>query len=166
MNNQGDWLDEYVTERLSQESDNREAIHENHDSSRPLSEGYEYIGIAGEWLLGELTGIMPDFSLRPSGDGGTDQVITLAFTVDVKLARKPYNLIHEVGKPFADIFILGKYHEEEKRGEALGWEWGETLKRAPTKDFGYGVNNHYIPRDKLKPMECLKRRIIRPGVQQ
>jgi len=153
-------MSDYTKERLKVESDKRESIHANHESSRPLSDDYEYLGLAGEWMLGELCGLMPNLTLMPNGDGGVDQMIPLFFSFDVKVARKPFNLIHEQGQPFADIFILGRYIEDEKRGEPIGWEWGSVLKRAPVKDFGYGVINHYIPAGKLKSMELLKQRMV------
>jgi hypothetical protein len=33
--------------------------------------------------------------------------------------------------------------------------WGRVLKQAPTRDFGYGVMNHYIASEKLRPMSEL-----------
>lgn len=148
-----------MKELMFKHANERHEIHKNHDSSRPLSEGYEDVGIAGEFAFGEFCGLWPDTSLKPKGDGGVDFTVPLNFTVDVKTGRKPFNLIHEEGKPFVDIYVLAKFDDETKEASLLGWEWGHVLKKAPTKDFGYGVINHYISVEKLRPMEELKRRI-------
>lgn len=142
-------------------SKEREEVHANHESSRPLSDGYELVGIAGELELSQLTGLAPDLSIRPGGDGGRDNCLYLRYSVDVKTARKPYNLIHEEGKQFADIFILGRYSDDTGKVELLGWEWGKTLARAPTKDFGYGVINHYISAEELRDIGELRARVIK-----
>lgn len=140
--------------------DDRERLHENHESSRPLSEGYEHVGIAGELALSQLTGLAPDLSLRSSGDGGIDSLIYLRYTVNVHAARKPYNLIHEKGQKMADIMILADYDDDTQTSKLLGWEWGSVLLKAPVKDFGHGVMNHYIPRSKLRSIKELACRVI------
>lgn len=145
---------------ISGEADKRHVLHENHASSRPFSEGYEAIGMLGEWEFAKLVGVMPDCSLKPKGDEGVDFVVPLAFTVDVKTARKAFNLIHEQGKGFADIYVLAEY-AEDGAVSLLGWEWGSILSKAPTKDFGYGVINHYISREKLRPIGSLVARLMR-----
>lgn len=141
----------------------RERIHLNHASSRPLSEGYEKVGISGELALAKFVGREPDLSLRPGGDGGKDQAVRLLIngkrqlvTVDVKAARKPGNLIVEQGKVDAQVYILGRYDDETEETHLLGWATGVEMKNAPTRDFGYGVVNHYIPRAKIRPMDRLK----------
>jgi hypothetical protein len=119
----------------------------------------------GEFSFGMLCGLMPDVSDKPAGDGGIDFTVPLLFTVDVKTARKAFNLIHEQGKPFADIFVLAEFDDSNQtfcKASAVGWEWGAVLAKAPVKDFGYGVENHYIPRERLRSMDTLVRRVWRP----
>ena len=148
---------------VGQEAQGRHEAHKDHASSRPLSEDYELIGLLGEVEFGKLTGQMVDLERRLDGDKGVDFVVPLNFTVDVKTARKAFHLIHEVGKGFADIYVLAQYDDGTKGVELIGWEWGAVLARAPEKDFGYGIRNHYIPADKLRPMSELVRRINRYG---
>ena len=150
-----------VTATIKTIANGRHELHQDHDSSRPLSEGYENVGMFGEFAFGEMCGMMPDISDKPKGDGGVDFEVPLRFTVDVKTARKAYNLIHEKGKPFADIYVLAKFDDETQRATLLGWEWGSKLKKAPTKDFGHGIVNHYIPKDDLRPMADLAERIMK-----
>lgn len=138
----------------------RASLHAGHASSRPLSGDYEEVGLAGEMAFGMFCGQCPDFSDKPAGDGGIDFVVPLLYTVDVKTAQKAHNLIHEAGKEMpADIYVLA----EHKNGAAtlVGWEWRKRLLSAPTKDFGYGVVNHYIGRESLRPMSDLDGRIWR-----
>ncbi len=146
---------------LSQAAINRHELHENHSSSRPLSDNYEGGGIDGEVAFSMFSGIACDLSERPGGDKGIDFVVPLLFTVDVKTARKAYHLIHETGKSFADIYVLAEYNGEGKPATLLGWEYGSKLSKAPTKDFGYGIINHYIHKSKLRPMTELKKRVAR-----
>jgi len=40
--------------------------------------------------------------------------------------------------------------------ELIGWERRQTLQAAPSKDFGYGVINHFIPAQNLLPMCWLR----------
>lgn len=145
---------------LSQEGRDRHEAHKDHATSRPLSEDYELVGLSGESAFGRLTGKMPDLDRKLDGDKGIDFIIGLKFSVDVKTARKAFHLIHEKGKNFADIYVLAEYNDETKQSKLIGWEWGRVLQNAPTKDFGYGIENHYIPANKLKPMTELMERMV------
>lgn len=148
-----------ISSEVARQGNLREALHEDSPTSRPLSEGYENVGMAGEFAFGEFSGLYPDVELKKSGDSGVDFTIPLMFTVDVKTARRAYNLIHEAGKSFADIYVLAEFDDKSGSASLLGWEWGHVLAQAPTKDFGYGVINHYIPREKLRPMSQLEARL-------
>ena len=139
----------------------RHDLHVDHATSRPLSDGYEKVGLAGELAFSQFTGMAPDLSVKPEGDGGVDTTIFLAFTVDVKTARKAYNLIHEIDKPFADIFVLAEYDDDSEKAMLVGWEYGSILRKAPSKDFGYGIENHFIHRSRLRPMNLLRKRLLR-----
>jgi hypothetical protein len=144
---------------LKEEADARHNAHKNHASSRPLSEDYELIGLLGESKFGEICGQMPDLQRRLGGDNGVDFIVPLKFSVDVKTARKAYHLIHEQGKKFADIYILAQYDDAGGCANLIGWEWGMILMRAPVKDFGHGILNHYIPAKDLRPMSELEKRM-------
>jgi len=149
-----------VNEFVRRESEKRCDLHKGHESQRVLSPDYNYVGMLGEWEFGKLVGLFPDFSEKPGGDNGADFTIKLSFTVDVKTARRAYNLIHEQGKPFADIYVLAEYKDDDDSIMLIGWEWGYCLRNAPTKDFGYGVINHYISREKLRDINELMERMI------
>jgi len=145
----------------SQLAQTRTDGHNNHASQRILGQDHDQVGMSGEFAFGEFSGLWPDTRLLSGGDDGVDFRIQLSFTVDVKTGRKPKNLIHEQGKPFADIFVLAKYDDETGRSELIGWEWGAKLRAAPVRDFGYGVLNHYIPAEQLKGMSELRKRMGR-----
>ena len=150
---------EFVVEQIERVAQERGELHTGHPTQRILSENYNEIGLAGEFEFGIFCNQMPDLSKKPGGDNGVDFTVRLKFTVDVKTAQKPYNLIHEKGKPFADIYVLADYDEDTKQSKLIGWEWGHVLKNAPTRDFNHGVINHYIPAERLKPMQKLKDRM-------
>ncbi len=147
-----------ITEHLGQQ---RHELHKDHPTHRPLSKGYDGVGIAGEIALSKFSGMAVDLSLRPGGDDGIDNHIYLRHSVNVHAARIPKNLIHEVGKKMAEIMILGDYDEATGVSELLGWEWGRVLVRAPSRDFEHGVINHYIERGKLRDMKELEERMLK-----
>src|SRR5437867_3288918 len=131
----------------------RHQAHENHPTHRPLSTGYELVGLRGEERLADVFGGSVDMTRRPGGDNGFDQVVWLVapYKVDVKTARNAFNLIVEVGKVDPrTIYVLAEYDDEFDTAQLVGWEWGSVLLRAPTKDFGCGVLDHYIPRARLR----------------
>tara|TARA_R100001530_G_C4224323_1_gene130846 strand:+ start:88 stop:564 length:477 start_codon:yes stop_codon:yes gene_type:complete len=140
----------------------RERLHENHSSSRPLSKDYEYIGLKGEEKFAEEFSMEIDEKLRPGGDGGRDFPSHVGI-VDVKTARKAYNLIVEEGKVVSDIYVLAKYTDDIDEAELLGWAYKNEVLDAPCKDFGYGIINHYIPKDSLYPILSLKNILFKQG---
>jgi hypothetical protein len=146
-------------ERIKKHALDRENIHKNHKSSRPLSINYEYIGLLGEYQFAVEFGFDVDEELRPEGDRGKDFISPLG-KIDVKTARKAYNLIVEVGKVDSDIFVLAQYFDESDKVKLLGWATREEVLDAPSKDFGYGIINHYIPKRGLKPISELKDALV------
>tara|TARA_Y100000310_G_C20581630_1_gene763303 strand:+ start:569 stop:1027 length:459 start_codon:yes stop_codon:yes gene_type:complete len=135
----------------------RERIHEKQASSRPLSTGYEAIGILGEAEFAFRTGLPFDVQERPAGDNRVDFFTELG-TIDVKTARKPYNLIREVGKPHAEILVLVGV-DASGWAKLIGWEYDSIITDAPFKDFGYSILNHYIPAENLKSPDLLVKMI-------
>jgi len=144
------------------DNESRNALHNGQKSQRILSENHNAVGMAGEFAFGEFCGLWPDTTDRVGGDNGFDFIVPLKFTVDIKTARKAFHLIHEKGKNFADIYVLAEYDDESNTAQLIGWEFGKTLEKAPTKDFGYGVINHYIRQKELRPMSELKNRMFLP----
>ena len=145
-----------MTSDLKKIAEEREAIHKDHTSSRPLSENYEYIGLKGEAQFSEEFGMDLDIKLRPGGDKGSD-FSTILGSIDVKTARKAYNLIVEKNKVDADIYVLAQYDDSADKAILLGWAIKDQVLGAPAKDFGYNIVNHYIPKSKLMPIGSLKK---------
>ena len=140
----------------------RERLHKNHESSRPLSKDYEYIGLKGEEKFAEEFSMEIDEKLRPEGDGGRDFPSHIGI-VDVKTARTAYNLIVEEGKVVSDIYVLAKYIDDTDKAELLGWAYKREVLDAPVRDFGYGIINHYISKDELYPIQSLKHMLFKQG---
>ena len=61
-----------MTIDLRKMASERERLHKHHESSRPLSKDYEYIGLKGEEKFAEEFIMEIDHKLRPEGDGGKD----------------------------------------------------------------------------------------------
>jgi hypothetical protein len=150
-----------VVEALKIAAEARHSLHTNHDSHRPLSDGYELVGVVGEAEFSRVSNLPFDFNQRPRGDGRVDFVAPFRVTIDVKTARKAMNLIEEEGKVSCDIYVLAEYSDDTRAATLLGWEKGSVLARAPIRDFGHGILNHYIPRDSLRPMADLLKRLMR-----
>lgn len=148
-----------MEEQLREAADRRKANHPNSPDERRFSPDYELVGLRGEWEFALLSGIMPDFADKPEGDSGIDFLVPIVLSVDVKTARKANYLLHEVGKSFADLYVLAEYDEITGKTTMVGWTWGTVLRKAPVDDgekFKHGVRNHYIARQKLRPMDELK----------
>lgn len=152
-----------MSDFVAQVAARRSALHEGQSSSRPLSEGYEDVGLRGEVAFGEFCGLCPDFSDRPAGDAGFDFVVPLLYRVDVKTARNAKHLLHPADKPMnADIYVLAEY--VGGKATLVGWAWRKTLEDAPVADIGgCGIQSYYVPRESLKPMGALEQRIWRAG---
>lgn len=120
----------------------RALVHKGQTSRRPLSKDYEFVGLSGEIAFSKATGYPLDLRIKPGGDHGVDFKTCLG-TVDVKTLRKPWYLLVEEEKVNADIYVLAQYEDDLRAARLLGWEYGSVMKRQPTRDFGYGVINHY-----------------------
>lgn len=141
---------------IEKEADARHNLHLNQESSRPLNSNYEYTGLAGERTFEVWSGIPMDVSRRIAGDNGTD----FLDSIDVKTAKKPYNLLVEVGKVNAEIYVLAGINPDDMRTVTLyGWCYREELFKNSPKTFGYNILNHHVHRSKLKPMDRLKQMI-------
>lgn len=134
----------------------RDRLHQKHASRRPLSQNFEYVGLAGEVAFAKEYNLPLDLRSIASGDKGVDFYTPLG-TVDVKTARKPFNMIVEERKVLADIYVLAKYDDQTKTAQLIGWELGSELKKCPVKDFGYGIRNHYKSARELRKMHELSR---------
>lgn len=121
-------------------------------SSRPLSDGYEELGVIGEIGLANKLHLSIDTTRRMSGDAGIDLWFR-GYSIDVKCHRNAYNLVVEQGKVKADIHVQSRFYPD--RIEHLGWAFQNEVLNAPVRDFGYGIPDHYIPACKLRPMDNL-----------
>lgn len=144
---------------LRQTAEQRHAIHASHKTHRPLSDDYELVGLAGEAQFAKEFRCTLDTELRPAGDHGHDFLMNTdtghIVTVDIKTARKPYNLLLEArARHTAFIYVLAHYIDEH-HVKLLGWTTGRIMRSCPIKDFGYGIHNHYLPAAQLRPMRSL-----------
>lgn len=146
-----------IQDALDDAAKSRHKKYADHPKDAPLVDDYLVLAMAGEWAFAEFSGLMPDLQERPKGDGGIDFVVPVLFTVDVKTVRDGNNLLHKVGKPFADIYVLAEYNDVTKKATLLGWTWGTVLQASKPHDFGRGYTNYHVSRDKLRPMHELAR---------
>jgi hypothetical protein len=139
----------------------REASHQGHPKNRPHLRpvGANLMGLRGEEAFAQRYGLAVDLTPRPGGDGGVDVFVTVSgqkYPVDCKAAVIPKDLIVEAGRcQPGTVYVLCRYLEPEDRCDLLGWQWGRILLRSQPKDYGYGVMNHWQPREKIRPMSDL-----------
>lgn len=153
--------EEWLT-ALDGEAKQRTAMKNTAASHRPLSEGSEIVGLVGECQFGcEFNLPLINWERKPAGDSGHDFIVPVRFTLDVKTARNPLNLLVEQHKVLADIYALAGYSDDTKQARLLGWEWKAAVLRAPVSDRFGGVMSHYIPAEDLRPMEELHKRVMR-----
>jgi len=145
----GDSLASATSEDALSIAATRTEAHRHSTSTRPLSEGYDLVGAAGELAFAKEFGIEVDTMSRPEGDHGID-FQTPAGTIDVKTYRKPNHLLREVDKPHADILVLAGFDDGTGKAKLIGWEWDRELVKCPSRDFGYGIANHYKLADELR----------------
>ena len=159
----------YISSQLADVARRRNAIFVNLPRNRVLTQGYEEMGVVGEWAFGKFCGLMPRVEPGRGGDGGYDFQLPMVFTVDVKTSKKAESLLVEVGKVKADIYVLAHYHAPAQgddtgdtqytraEAELVGWTWASVVKAVEPRDTGRGVINHCVPRAQLRPMEELER---------
>lgn len=147
---------------LVEEARARRRLHDGWRLHQPLSPNGDLIGLRGEEALAATFGLSIDLVRRPFGDGGADNVLVLdgkPYRVDVKCARKPVYLLVPIGKVQPrTIYVLARYDDRFDTASLLGWQWGTVIAKMPTRDFGYGVVNHYIARGELRDIGELMER--------
>lgn len=143
---------------------------EHRPSHRPLSDGYELVGVRGEKLFADTFGLTDQlrfFEDMPGGDGGYDFVVLFRVsrtkrrkvTVDVKSSRKPIHLPVEVGHERAGLYVLAGI--DDVRGDCLvGWATRAQLMAAPLMVLpGTTFTVHAIHRRKLHSIRELRERL-------
>jgi hypothetical protein len=124
----------------------------------------DIIGAAGEISLGHRYSFKIDDAIKPQGDGHVDFRVIINYkgktrevTIDVKTARKPYNLlVKEWELPHcADILVLAKYNDDGTV-DFLGWAGKKDMAKCPVKVFSsLGIRNYYKPCSELRKMSEL-----------
>jgi hypothetical protein len=153
--------DDLVSDFMQLEAERREALHVNSAARRPLSNGYELVGLAGEVEFATTYNQPLNLLRRRGGDGGIDFTIPLAFTVDVKCLRDASDLLVEEGTVTADIYVLAEYFDKTKRATLVGWEYGSIVAKVPARAYPREIVNHIIPREALRPMSDIRGRLMR-----
>jgi hypothetical protein len=134
---------------------NRQLAHKNGTKRYYEDENVEdIIGICGEIAFAERYQLEVDKSIRPYGDNHIDfkMIFTKGifkgkeFTIDIKTAKKPYNLLikeWEIDK-CATLLILSKFISKNEI-DLLGWDFRKNMAKQPKKIFApkLGIVNFY-----------------------
>lgn len=155
---------------IEYEAKMRHNAHDGQASSRPFSENYQLLGIAGEVAFSRDFDLERKKEILPRGDGRFDFRVG-RLTIDPKVARNPKYLFREVDKQYSAILVQGGFQEDGDSCYIIweGWEFSELMLEEPTKDFGHGVVNHYKRvsdlRDMLSLRELLAKELHRSSVE-
>ena len=128
----------------------------------------DIMGVAGELAFAKLYGLEVDREVRPEGDGHVDFWLKMndrMVSVDVKVARKPVNLLIKKWEidDMADIAVLGHYKDEEDI-EFLGWETKGIMRLMPFKVWKpLNIEAYYRHSSQLRPMHQLDNLIWSTG---
>jgi len=158
----------YIAQQLKEVAKRRNAVFVHLARNRPLSSDYEEVGVMGEWAFAEFCGLMPN--TKGGKDGGKDFEVPVVFTVDVKTSKRGDVLLVEVGKVKADIYVLATVVPDplvmddnkmaavlRQKAVLVGWAWSTQVKVKEPKVSKFGIINHEVPRDELRPMGELER---------
>lgn len=147
-------------------------MHKNHLITRKCDPEptRDYKGLLAQRRLAYLTGGLMDMAIKPGGDGHIDQWLDFRgdgdayppgrYPADVKAARFPKDLIVPVRDMQAikrpTIMILAEVlnHDDpdpmQWDAELRAWEWSDELRKSEPKDYGYGIMNHWKPRQQCR----------------
>lgn len=139
----------------------RQGAHVKNGSPRFFDDPNEEdtIGVVAELAFAQRFGLEVDRNLYENGDGQSDFKVVISnrlLTIDVKGARKPYNLLIKEKdiNVCADIVVLARI-EGSNNVSLLGWEHKSIMKLMPVKDFGFGIRNYYRHHTQLRSMSQL-----------
>jgi len=117
----------------------------------------DIMGVAGELAFAKRYGLEVDREIRPDGDGHVDFWVGIRgrmVSVDVKVSKKPYNLLIKEWEidAMADIAVLGRYISNEEV-EFIGWETKGIMRLMPKRKWPPLDNlNYYRHASQLRPM--------------
>lgn len=153
-----------LTDFIQQEAHIRASSRMDKKSETYMTSNPHLLGLAGELAFGKLFGILPDLTLREYGDGGVDFEIIIAdyvrtgsadilvgsrlLGVDVKTRARasPDYMLHKVGLPITDIYVLAGYDSRTSTANLLAWCTGEKVAVSKTQPSrAVGVDNYVVP---------------------
>jgi len=120
----------------------------------------DIMGVAGELAFAMRYNLEVDEEVRPEGDGHVDFWVKIndrMVSIDVKVARKPVNLLIKKWEinDMADIAVLGHYKDKGDIAaiEFLGWETKDIMRLMPFKVWQpLGIEAYYRHSTQLRPM--------------
>ena len=143
----------YSTRLIREIGERRDALHATHDGAVIKGMTNNVMGLIGERAFAERYGLDLDLSVTIRGDRGIDFRCPRA-TVDVKTSRRGDYLLVPVGRVHADVYVLAHLIGTDE-ARLLGWMDAATIKTLPTRDFGYGVRNHFVHARSLRSLVTL-----------
>lgn len=153
-----------------------EARHRHHRGSRtnrPIIEGNDPIGVAGELIFARKFGLPEDPTKRIGADRGWDFVAEDGRTIDVKATAYKgktgdtgdpsmrVGLFADKGQVVADVYVLVYVDDVDKAaGRILGWATKDEMLAAPLRStrkpgVDYALEGHWLHRSKLRGITSL-----------
>jgi hypothetical protein len=140
----------------------REELHGNQKSHQPTPTS-ERDGLAGEMQFSNKTGLPADFTKKKYGDDHFDFYKKDVGEIDVKTTSNPryWDDIYVEPRKLKDdeIYVRGKYIEDDGSVEFLGWEYGKNIKKHGVLDRHFSKKNpvetYKLPVSQARPMREL-----------
>ena len=122
-------LEDIAAERETRRRDDR--------NYKQLTKNPHFCGLVGQEVYAQETGLIPDYTIRPNGDGGQDfqdgiDVKTCTYWKDPYLKENPSRAKWPVG------FALVAVKLDERKGRVVGFATVKMVKAAERIDWGYG----------------------------
>lgn len=155
---------EFMQEQMALEGQARARLHDETGRSGPTfikdNDMRDGDGAKAEWAFGKLCGIMPDTTLKASGDKGIDFWVPFWMSVDVKASRHPGHLIVSPDRVKADLFVLYDTHPDWPEPCPMGWATQKMVLNAERDNFGKDAPPAYkVPAGELKDFMTLVQKI-------
>jgi hypothetical protein len=153
-------LVEYANERTKVMNASRKNYH------AMLRPDQELLGVVVEWAFvqfyGSIYGIEMNWNAHKykKGDGGIDYTIN-QFGIDVKYTQSNYRYMTSGEAAVrADLLVYIEYDKKELV-TAVGWEFGEIMRKAPMDDFGgKGIPTHCRPKSLIRKMDDFDKLLV------
>lgn len=122
------------------------------ESSRYWNRSAHLIGVAGEFVFAQESGLPIDELLKIDGDGGNDFLNAIQVKTSTNANDPTLKELLNPKHGWSAYYALVKLDTERKWARYLGWCTGETLRNGATEDYGLGARKVIRPSQLISGM--------------